>query len=56
VVLQGSLELSAKGLARLVPRHDAFVDDCRKLGSIEVLVSLLNFTWSDRLLSCLAAR
>jgi DNA-binding FadR family transcriptional regulator len=51
VVHQGILELAAKGLVRLVPRHGAFVNDYRRQGSVELLVSLFNFTWGDQKLT-----
>lgn len=51
VVHEGLLELAAKGLVRMVPRHGAFVNDYRRQGSVELLTSLFNFTWNDRTLN-----
>lgn len=43
VVHEGLLELSARGLVKIKPRHGAFVCDYRRDGSLSVLSSLLNY-------------
>lgn len=51
VVHEGIVELAAKGLVRIVPRHGAYVSDYRREGSVELLVSLFNFTYGDQKLT-----
>ncbi|MGI5863411.1 MAG: FadR/GntR family transcriptional regulator [Myxococcales bacterium] len=51
VVHEGIVDLAAKGLVRIVPRHGAYVSDYRREGSVELLVSLFNFTYGDQKLT-----
>jgi DNA-binding FadR family transcriptional regulator len=45
IVHEGLLDLSAKGLVAMVPRRGAVVNDFRKQGSIELLLTL--FTYNE---------
>jgi len=47
VIHEGLVELSLRGLVRIVPRKGCFVGDYRREGSLELLVSLVNYQGSS---------
>ncbi len=58
VIHEGLLELASRGLVSIVPRRGTFINDYRKDGSLELLVSLVNYHGGRidrRLLSSLLA-